>query len=381
MVKALGSDAIAPIQQCAQGMPGAKDIRPLLSAKLPCMQRTPTSDRPLSPTDARPHRIAIVAFAPAQLLDVTGPLEVFAGANGAAQRAGRVPPYEIAVVAPMAGALATTSGIPIVATRLPGPRNATPDTLLLSGGPGARAAVSDRALMRRLRDLCERSPRVGSICTGAFPLAATGLLDGRRATTHWAHFDEFATAFPRVAIDRDALFVGDGKFHTSAGISAGIDSALAMVERDLGRGVALEVAQALVVYLKRPGGQSQFSAQLAAQASAHDQDGFAVLMRWMSAHLHKDLSVDVLAERMAMSPRNFARRFAEAVRMPPARYVQSLRIDVARRLLTDGHQSITRIADRCGFASTESMRTAFQRQLGVAPSEFRERFRSAHAAR
>jgi transcriptional regulator GlxA family with amidase domain len=337
--------------------------------------------RPPSPSPARPHRITIVAFAPAQLLDVTGPLEVFAGANGVARRAGREPPYAIDVAAPVAGALATTSGIPLLATRLPGPRAAAPHTLLLSGGPGARAAASDRALMHRLRRLCERSPRVGSICTGAFALAATGLLDGRRATTHWAHFDEFAAAFPRVEIDRDALFVGDGKFHTSAGISAGIDSALAMVESDLGRDVALEVAQALVVYLKRPGGQSQFSAQLAAQAAVGDQGGFAVLMRWMSAHLHKDLSVDVLAERMAMSPRNFARRFAEAVRMPPARYVQSLRIDAARRLLTDGHQPIGRIADRCGFASDEAMRTAFQRQLGVAPSEFRERFRSAHEPR
>ena len=340
-----------------------------------------TSDPAWAPSSPRTHRITIVAFAPAQLLDVTGPLEVFAGANGVALRAGCAAPYAIDVAAPLAGPLATTSGIPIVATRLPGPRAAAPDTLLLSGGPGARAATSDRALMRQLRDLCERSPRVGSICTGAFALAGTGLLDGRRATTHWAHFDEFADAFPRVEIDRDALFVADGKFHTSAGISAGIDSALAMVESDLGRGVALEVAQALVVYLKRPGGQSQFSAQLAAQASAHDQDGFAALMRWMAAHLRTDLSVEVLAERMAMSPRNFARRFAQAMRMPPARYVQFLRIDAARRLLTDGNQPIGRVADRCGFLSGEAMRTAFQRQLGVAPSEFRERFRSAHAAR
>lgn len=347
----------------------------MISAKLLGMPRSS------APAPRRPHQITIVAFAPTQLLDVTGPLEVFAGANGVALRAGRTAPYAIEVAAPLAGALASTSGIPIVATRLPGPREPAPDTLLISGGPGARAAASDRALMHNLRDLCERSPRAGSICTGAFPLAATGLLDGRRATTHWAHFDEFATAFPRVEIDRDALFVGDGKFHTSAGISAGIDSALALVEIDLGRGVALEVAQALVVYLKRPGGQSQFSAQLAAQASADDLDGFAVLTRWMSTHLRNDLSIGLLAERMAMSPRNFARRFAETIRMPPARYVQSLRIDAARRLLTDGNQPIERIADRCGFASAETMRTAFQRQLDVAPSEFRERFRSAHGPR
>lgn len=327
-----------------------------------------------------PHRITIVAFAPAQLLDVTGPLEVFAGANGVASRAGRAPPYALEVVAPQAGPLATTSGVPIVADRLPGPRARPPQTLLLSGGPGARAAASDRALVRRLARLCERSERVGSICTGAYPLAATGLLDGRRATTHWAHFGEFESLFPRVRIDRDALFVADGKFHTSAGISAGIDSALALVENDLGRAIALEVAQALVVYLKRPGGQSQFSTQLAMPASHEDADRFDPLLAWMVAHLRHDLSVQTLAERAAMSPRNFARRFAAAMRVSPARYVQSLRIDAARRLLTDGNQPVARIADACGFASAEAMRTAFQRQLGVAPLEFRRRFRSTAAA-
>lgn len=328
-----------------------------------------------------PHRVTIVAFAPALLLDVTGPLEVFAAANGAAARAGRPQPYLIEVTAPTPGALATTAGLPIVAARLTNRRAPAPDTLLFAGGPGARAAAADPALVRRLRALCERSPRVGSICTGAFVLAATGLLDGRRATTHWAHFDEFAALFPRVEIDRDALFVCDGRFQTSAGISAGIDSALALVEADLGRAAALEVAQALVVYLKRPGGQSQFSAQLAGEATADGHDRFTTLTRWMAAHLNHDLSVPGLADRMAMSPRNFARRFAEAVRMPPAQYVQALRIDAARRMLTDGEQSIERIAARCGFGSTEAMRTAFQRQLAVAPSAFRKRFRSTLAER
>ena len=332
---------------------------------------------PRSPDSA--HRITIVAFAPAQLLDVTGPLEVFASANGVASRAGRAPHYAIEVVAPEAGALATTCGIPIVAGRLPGPRARAPHTLLLSGGPGARAAAADRALVSRLARLCDRSSRVGSICTGAYPLAATGLLDGRRATTHWAHFAEFEALYPRVAIDRDALFVADGKFHTSAGISAGIDSALALVEADLGRAIALEVAQALVVYLKRPGGQSQFSTQLVAPASPDDADRFDALLRWMAAHLRHDLSVETLAERAAMSPRNFARRFATAMRVSPARYVQSLRIDAARRLLTDGRQPVERIAEACGFASAEAMRTAFQRQLDVSPLEFRRRFRSTGA--
>ncbi len=322
----------------------------------------------------------IVAFAPAQLLDVSGPLEVFAGANALAERTGRPPPYAIELAAPAAGLVATTSGVPLVASVGLDERRPAPGTLLLSGGPGARALAANPALVRRLAALCRRASRVGSICTGAYALAATGLLDGRRATTHWAHFDEFATQFPRVAIDRDALFVADGKFHTSAGISAGIDSALAMVESDLGRGVALQVARALVVFLKRPGGQSQFGAELAAEAAADDPDRFATLTRWMAAHLERDLSVEALAERLAMSPRNFARRFAEAMRLPPARYVQALRIDAARRLLTDGNVAIARIAGRCGFASPEAMRVAFQRQLNVAPQEFRDRFRSTGSA-
>jgi transcriptional regulator GlxA family with amidase domain len=231
--------------------------------------------------------------------------------------------------------------------------------------------------VRRLAALCGRSARVGSICTGAYALAATGLLDGRRATTHWAHFDEFAALFPRVRIDRDALFVVDGPFHTSAGISAGIDSALAMVEADCGRPLALQVARELVVFLKRPGGQSQFGAQLAAESRAEDPERFGALTRWMGQHLAHDLGVEALAERAAMSPRNFARQFARALRMPPARYVQSLRIDAARRLLTDSRLSIERVAERCGFASPEAMRSAFQRALKVSPSDFRARFRSA----
>jgi transcriptional regulator GlxA family with amidase domain len=323
-----------------------------------------------------PHSVVIVAFAPAVLLDVTGPLEVFAGANGAAARSGRTLPYSIEVVAPEAGELMTTSGMPIVVKPFPGRRSPPPDTLLFSGGPGARAVAGDRTLVRRIAALCERSPRVGSICTGAFALAATGLLDGRRATTHWAHFEEFAMLFPSVTIDRDALFVADGKFHTSAGMSAGIDSALALVEADIGRAFALEVAQALVVYLKRPGGQSQFSVQLAIDAAADGPEQLSSLVRWMAAHPHRDLSIEALAAQVAMSPRTFARHFVEAMRVSPAQYVQALRVGAARHMLTDGNQSIERIAHRCGFASAEAMRTAFQRKLNASPSEFRERFRS-----
>lgn len=323
-----------------------------------------------------PHRILIVGFPPSQLLDIAGPLDVFAGANLLAAMAGRPPAYEVQVAAPHAGLLATTSGVPLLASRGLGQRGLRADTLLVAGGPGARAMVKDAQQVQTLKRLVARCARVGSICTGAFPLAATGVLDGCRATTHWAHFDEFAALFPRVRIDRDALFVADGPCHTSAGITAGIDYALALVERDLGRREALDVARGLVMFLKRPGGQSQFSAQLAAQAApAEGADRFTELARWMAGNLRRDLSVERLAERMAMSPRNFARRFAEALGVTPARHVQQLRIDAARRLLTDGQQPVERIAERCGFASAEAMRVAFQRHLNVAPAAFRARFR------
>jgi transcriptional regulator GlxA family with amidase domain len=325
----------------------------------------------------QPHRVVIAAFAPAQLLDVGGPMDVFSVANEICAAQGRAQPYEIVLAAPQAGVVMSSSGVGLHARHSLYQRGLRADTLLLAGGGGARAAVNDAALVARLRRLCERTPRVGSICTGAFALAATGLLDGGRATTHWAHFDEFNASFPRVRIERDALFVADGKYHSSAGISAGIDYALWLVERDHGRELALAVARQLVVFLRRPGGQSQFSAELAAEALAPDPQRFAALTRWMAANLRADLSVEALAARSAMSARHFARRFGEAMGVAPGRYVQALRIDAARRLLTGSTLSMTRIAERCGFGSDESMRQCFQRHLDISPSEFRARFRSA----
>ncbi len=323
------------------------------------------------------HHVVIVAFVPAQMLDITGPLDVFTVANDIAQANGGAAPYAVTLTGAVAGPLATSSGVSLLAQHSVYDAGLAADTLLLAGGSGARAAVDDQALVLRLRELCRGAQRAGSICTGAFALAATGLLDGRRATTHWAHFDEFAARFPKVEIDRDALFVADGKFHSSAGISAGIDYALALVERDHGRAFALAVARELVVFLKRPGGQSQFSAQLAAQASAGDPDRFAELTRWMADHLAHDLSIAVLAQRASMSERNFARCFTAALNMAPGKYVQALRVDAARRLLSEGTLPLGRIAQRCGFASAEAMRLCFKRQLNVVPIDFRARFRSA----
>lgn len=316
----------------------------------------------------------MIAFPPAQMLDVTGPLEVFTVANDISEAAGKGRPYRITLAAPQAGPVATTSGVQLIAPVSVHEAGLSADTVLLAGGRGARIAAGDAETVAPVRRLCSAAARAGSICTGAFMMAATGLIDGARSTTHWAHFEEFAGRFPKVQIERDALFVIEGKFHSSAGISAGIDYALALVERDLGRPLALAVARELVVFLKRPGGQSQFSAQLAAEANAPDPDRFAALTRWMAANLAADLSVELLAERCAMSSRNFARRFAEAMNVAPGKYVQALRVDAARRLLTGGELPVERVAERCGFASGEAMRLAFKRHLAIAPSEFRARF-------
>lgn len=327
----------------------------------------------------QPHRVVIVAFPPAQMLDVTGPLDVFTVANDAACAAGLPPPYEVILAAPQIGLITTTSGVSLHASHALFDPSLVADTLLLAGGTGARTMINDATLLEAVSTLCGRVTRIGSICTGAFALAATGALDQRRATTHWAYFDEFASAFPLVKIDRDALFVRDGKFHSSAGISAGIDYTLSLVEHDLGRKIALQVARELVVFLKRPGGQSQFSAQLAAQVGANDPDRFGELTMWISAHLAEDLSVEMMADRSAMSPRNFARRFIAAMNVTPVQYVQTLRIDAARRLLSESALSVERVAERCGFASAAAMRLAFQRHLNVTPGDFRARFQSTGA--
>jgi transcriptional regulator GlxA family with amidase domain len=329
--------------------------------------------------EAGRHRILIVGLPPAQMLDITGPLDVFTAANELSMAAGGPAPYEVGLAGPEAGLLPTTSGVALHAPYSIFDASLEAGTVLVAGGCGARVAAEDARLVAALAALCARAQRVASICTGAFPLAATGALDGLRATTHWAHFDEFSARFPSVEIDRDALFVGAGKFHTSAGITAGIDFSLSLVEHDLGRDLARAVARELVVFMKRPGGQSQFSVRLMHDAVGDRRERFDELAHWMAAHLADDLSVEVLAARLAMSPRNFVRRFTAAMQVTPGKYVQLLRIDEARRLLTEGDLPIAQVAARCGFHSDEAMRIGFQRHLHTSPSEFRDRFRSVGA--
>ncbi|WP_139232774.1 GlxA family transcriptional regulator [Duganella sp. CF458] len=326
---------------------------------------------------SKPRRVVMVAFPPAQMLDITGPLDALAAANSALAELGKSPAYEVFLAAPGGGAVATTSGISINATVDLFQPGLEADIVIIAGGPGARAMINHPGHVEAMRNLCQRSGRVASICTGAFALASTGVLNHSRATTHWAHFEEFEEAFPAIDLERDALYLSDGKYHTSAGVSAGIDYTLALIQHDLGKQLALSAARALVVFLKRPGGQSQFSAHLAAEVRAEDPDRFGDLSRWMEANLADDISVTMMADKMAMSPRNFARRFKQAMNVTPATHLQMLRVDAARRLLSESSLSAARIAKRCGFASTSAMRADFLTHVHVTPEEFRSRFQSA----
>jgi transcriptional regulator GlxA family with amidase domain len=315
-------------------------------------------------------RILIAAFPGVQTLDVLGPAEVFGTANQLARKEA----YEVRVVASHPGRLETSS-VPLHTE----PLSATGpiDTLLVPGGRGRRAAVEDERLMAWLVDAAGRARRVASVCTGAFLLARAGLLDGRRATTHWAWCAELAQRHPRVQVERDPIFVRDGNVFTSAGVTAGVDLALALLEEDMGRELALEVARWLVVFLKRPGGQAQFSAQLATQMA--ERQPLRELQAWLPDHLDEDLSVPALARRACMSERNFARAFRDETGMTPAAYVEAARIESARIALESGKLPVETIARQTGFGTVETMRRAFRRRVGVSPGSYRSRFRSQAA--
>ena len=313
-------------------------------------------------------RVAIVAFPHVQSLDVSGPAEVFATAT----RLGHAD-YAVDVVARGRGPIATSAGLRLA----PEPLSAAGgrlDTLVVAGGQGATRAARDRDLIEWIRAAAPRARRVASVCTGAFLLAAAGLLDGRRATTHWGACDALRRRHPTVDVDPEPIFVRDGDIWTSAGVTAGIDLALALLEDDAGPEAARDVARMLVLFLQRPGGQSQFSVQLdrplAGRAPLRD------LQAWLPEHLDGDLSVEALAARASMSPRNFARAFRREVGTTPAAYVAELRLERARGHLESGDAPVEEVARRCGFGTVETMRRTFQRRLRVGPGEYRSRFRS-----
>jgi transcriptional regulator GlxA family with amidase domain len=322
-------------------------------------------------------RIAMLAFPGCQILDVTGPLEVFARAARWLDEHGlsRTPAYVVELLASSEGPVAASSGLRLVADRPVRAVRSGIDTLLVAGGVGTPSALRERNLLEWLRRMAPRVRRLGSVCTGAFLLAEAGLLDGRAATTHWRHCAALAERYPKVKVDPDPIFVRDGNVYTSAGVTAGMDLALALVEEDHGRRVALAVARELVLFLRRPGSQSQFSAQLTVQAA--DREPLRELQAWIADHPGADLSVAALASRVAMSPRNFARVFARELGLTPARFVENVRVEAARRRLEESSLGVDAIAADCGFGTAESMRRAFVRALRVAPSAYRSRFASA----
>jgi transcriptional regulator GlxA family with amidase domain len=314
--------------------------------------------------------IEALTFPAVQLLDVTGPVQVFASANDLVVGAGGAPPYRLRLVTQGNEGVTSSAGVALSAGPLSG-RSEPLDTLLVAGGPGVEEAATNPVLVDWVRQRATQARRVASVCTGAFLLAAAGVLDGRRAVTHWKDCARLAQRFPAVHVEADPIFVCDGRVWTSAGVTAGIDLALALVEEDLGRSVALAVARHLVVFLKRPGGQAQFSAALALQAA---DDRFGALHEWINNHLDEELSLAVLADQAGMSERTFSRRYAEATGQTPARAIERLRVEAARRLLSESRTPVKRIAQRCGFGSEETMRRSFLRLLAVTPQDYRSRF-------
>jgi len=312
--------------------------------------------------------IEILAYPDVQLLDVSGPLQVFASANDFRTQAGEPAPYEVTVVA-ASPRIRTSAGLVLEAAALPahGPGI---DTLIVPGGWGVNAACEAPELIDWVTGRSRDATRTASVCSGAMLLATAGLLDGRRAVTHWGRCAEFARRFPAVRLEPDPIFIRDGNVWTSAGVTAGIDLALSFVEADLGRRVALAVARELVVFLKRPGGQAQFSQTLKLQLG---DERFDRLHGWIQDNLDGDLSLPNLAERANMSPRSFSRHYREATGRTPARAIEEIRIEAARRMLERG-QAVNQTARRCGFGSEETMRRGFLRVLGTNPRDYRERF-------
>jgi len=314
--------------------------------------------------------IEVLAFPDVQLLDVTGPLQVFATANEQAVQAGGAPPYLLRVVAKGTLQVTASAGLQIATEKLPR-SGAAVDTVIIAGGPGVDRAAADRELCAWVRQRTARARRAASVCTGAFLLGASGVLDGRRAVTHWSYCDELARRHPTIRVESDPIFVRDGEVWTSAGVTAGIDLALALVEEDLGRSAALSVARYLVMFLKRPGGQAQFSETLSLQAA---DDEFGALHDWIGKHLADGLSLARLARQAGMSERSFSRHYARATGQTPLRAIERLRVEAARRLLSETRLPVKRIAQRCGFGSEETMRRSFWRVLAATPQDYRSRF-------
>ncbi|MFE5714207.1 GlxA family transcriptional regulator [Streptomyces sp. NPDC056501] len=315
--------------------------------------------------------VLVVLFDGVQSLDVTGPYEVFAGAGRAA---GDPAAYPIRTASLDGGPVRTHSGLRLLpdTTLAAAVADGAPHTLVVPGGEGTREPAT--ALIDWLRTHAPDAGRLVSVCTGALLLAEAGLLDGHRATTHWIACDHLARCYPEVDVDPDPIFVRDGRLSTSAGVTAGIDLALALVEEDLGRDIALTVARHLVVFLRRPGNQAQFSVQLSAQTARREP--LRDLQQWITEHPGDDLSVEALAARARLSPRHFARAFHAETGTTPGRYVDRVRLEHARRLLEETSRGVEEVSRASGYGTPEAMRRAFVKALGTAPADYRRRFHS-----
>lgn len=336
---------------------------------MPSKSAKPRRPEPREKPAAR--RVAIVAFPGVTLLDISGPAQVFAELQAIdLPGAG----YSLSYLSTSGGLVPTDVGMMIDTAPVSSIRPNQVDTLVIPGGPGIWALRQDAVLTDWISEVLPKARRVASVCLGAFALAWTGALDGKRAATHWRYCPRLADSFPKIRVEPNAIFVKDGRVWTSAGVSAGIDLALAMIEEDFGHTTALDVARRLVVFLKRPGGQSQFSTVLAAQAS--DVEGrFSALHAWIIENIAGDLKVETLAEQAGMTPRTFARAYASRTGMTPASGVEALRVETARLLLESSEiRGVVDVARRAGFGDDERMRRAFIRHLGISPSEYRSRF-------
>lgn len=315
-----------------------------------------------------PKVIGILALPGVQLLDVAGPMDVFAQANVESQSSF----YDLKLLGISNALVVSSSGVKLEPDLVVPVEGMKFDTLLIAGGPNAKVRKVEPSVIAWLVNATKSTNRFGSVCTGAFFLAATGLLDGRHITTHWAVADQLARTYPSLKIDKDAMYIKDGKLRTAAGVTAGMDMALALVEEDLGRDIALRVSQQLVMFFKRPGGQLQFSRndkELPAIRSVLQE-----LQRWVAANPHLDHTIINLAKRAGMSSRNFSRVFLEEVGITPIAWVEATRVEAAKRMLQNGHDSPKSVAFKCGFANADTLRRTFKKHVGLTPAEFKKTY-------
>ena len=316
-------------------------------------------------------RIGLIGFDGVVAIDLSGPADAFAVASET--EGDPKPAYEVVVISPSSKLFVSESGLVFKPHRTF--KNAPSlDTLIVPGGSGLRKPAINRSVSAFVRARAGSTRRIASVCTGIYGLAATGLLAGRNVTTHWNHAHNVARRFPDLKVNDNAIFIKDGQFYTSAGATAGIDLALSLIEEDYGQQVSLTVARQLVVYLKRSGGQEQYSEPLRFQAESVSR--FSDLTTWIHTHLNNDLSVEALAGRACLCPRHFSRRFRTEVGASPADFVERLRLDEARRRLSNGENSVENVGLSVGFKSADVFRRAFERRLGVGPSDYRRRFSS-----